>query len=317
MKSKTYFVMALDPIHIGTGGYRLERVDNTIVREPGTSLPKIPGTTIEGNTRTYVYYQEKRNNSAIKEACAVGKKINSDEPCGKCPICITFGFTRDDKSLHGMAQFTDARILFFPVHSMIGPVWITCPSILKEINGNELKFEDNSVEIKGPQNKEEIVISKQIKKRHDRLEKLNLGWLYLDLNRDINNFVNAPKFKDVINKEILERVVVVHNDIFEKSVNSNLEVRTSVSIDPSTGAAEEGALFTYEAIPRATIFWFDLVVNDPSNFNMPNSKIKNTKHVIDEVKKAFPYFETLGVGGMQTRGFGRLRILNGGSNGSK
>lgn len=39
-----YFFVALDPIHIGAGGYRLGRVDMTIVREPGTQLPKIPGT---------------------------------------------------------------------------------------------------------------------------------------------------------------------------------------------------------------------------------------------------------------------------------
>ena len=35
--------MALDPIHVGTGGARLGRVDNTIVRDPVTRIPKIPG----------------------------------------------------------------------------------------------------------------------------------------------------------------------------------------------------------------------------------------------------------------------------------
>lgn len=34
-ETRIYYAMALDPIHIGTGGYRLGRVDNTIVREPG------------------------------------------------------------------------------------------------------------------------------------------------------------------------------------------------------------------------------------------------------------------------------------------
>ena len=38
--------LALDPVHIGSGGYRLGRVDLTIAREPGTNLPKIPGTRI-------------------------------------------------------------------------------------------------------------------------------------------------------------------------------------------------------------------------------------------------------------------------------
>ena len=35
-----YFAYTIDPLHIGSGGYRLGRVDNTIVRDPGTNLPK-------------------------------------------------------------------------------------------------------------------------------------------------------------------------------------------------------------------------------------------------------------------------------------
>ena len=34
------FFLALDPVHIGTGGYRLGRVDMTIAREPGTNCPR-------------------------------------------------------------------------------------------------------------------------------------------------------------------------------------------------------------------------------------------------------------------------------------
>jgi len=45
-------------------------------------------------------------------------------------------------------------------------------------------------------------------------------------------------------------------------INSALEVRTSVAINPETGAAEPRALFTYEAIPRATFLVFDVIIND-------------------------------------------------------
>ena len=311
-ESKTYFAMSLDPVHIGTGGYRLGRVDNTIVREAGTNLPKIPGTSIEGNARTYVYYAEQENRD-LNEACAVGKNLKDNkDPCGKCPVCVTFGFTKKDKSLHGMAQFNDARILFFPVHSMIGPVWVTCPSILKEIFE---KKENIPVLVNKELRKEEIIVSSQIKENHN-IQKLNLGFLYLNMKYE-QNFVDDIEILPTKFKDILERLVVVNNDIFEKIVNSNLEVRTSVSIDPRTGAAEEGALFTYEAIPRATVFWFDLVANDPKKFNVdPSSEINSPQRVIKEVEKSFKYFENLGIGGMQTKGFGRLRILNGGSDGS-
>ena len=45
--------MALDPIHVGTGGTRLGRVDNTIVRDPVTRIPKVPGSSIAGVMRAY------------------------------------------------------------------------------------------------------------------------------------------------------------------------------------------------------------------------------------------------------------------------
>jgi len=50
-ETKKYFGIALDPVHIGVGGYRLGGVDNTIVREPATDVPKIPGTSLAGVIR--------------------------------------------------------------------------------------------------------------------------------------------------------------------------------------------------------------------------------------------------------------------------
>jgi CRISPR-associated protein Cmr4 len=297
-----YFAMALDPVHVGTGGYRLGRVDNTIVREPGTNLPKIPGTTIEGNARSYAYYAELGDkNSKVKkpeQACALGKKLDTKLPCGECRICITFGFTRDDKSLHGMAQFSDARILFFPVHSMIGPVWVTTPSVLKDVGLDNFLVQD-----------ENMIRTKLIKKG----EKLNLGWLYLE-NEDMFSIPDGKLTNVPV--EIKNRAVLVSEKLFSQVVNSNLEVRTSVAIDPKTGAAEEGALFTYEAIPRATVLWFDVTYQDPKWFNCgieKNNKLEKPDLVNDiksVVKQGLALFDILGIGGMQTRGFGRIKILN-------
>ncbi|ODS37840.1 MAG: type III-B CRISPR module RAMP protein Cmr4 [Candidatus Altiarchaeales archaeon WOR_SM1_79] len=323
-KQKRYFGMALDPIHIGTGGYRLGRVDNAIVREPGSNIPKIPGTSIEGVARTYSYYKEIESIGECKpkeKICAVGKKMKikgeEKEPCGNCPVCITYGYTTDEKSLHGMAQFSDARILFFPVHSMIGPVWVTTAEILKEIVTKDDKNKITNASVENT-----IKIGDKIHTNNS--QKLNLGWLYLKTEKggDIKNINvdigdnETKKLNEVINEEILKRYVIVSGELFQQIVNSNLEVRTSVAIDPTTGAAEEGALYTYEAIPRATVFWFSVTANNPKNFDVPdNWKSKSPDDVINKVNAGLELFEFLGVGGMGTRGFGRLRILNLNENG--
>jgi CRISPR-associated protein Cmr4 len=113
--------------------------------------------------------------------------------------------------------------------------------------------------------------------------------------------------------DIKNRAVLVSNKMFGHIVNDNLEVRTSVSIDPRTGAAAEGALFTYEALPRACVLYFEVVISDPKFYQINGQQPLNTggkQQVIDTVRKGLTLFEFLGVGGMNTRGMGRLRVLN-------
>ena len=55
-----YVLMSLDPLHVGTGGTRLGRVDMDIAREPGTRLPKLPGTSLGGAIRQYAAMQAGR-----------------------------------------------------------------------------------------------------------------------------------------------------------------------------------------------------------------------------------------------------------------
>jgi len=311
-EQKKYFALALDPIYVGTGGYRIGRVDNTIVREPATGIPKIPGTTIEGCCRSYAYLQTKSNGESVKLACAKGKKIKikekktengkektveiEKEPCGNCRICITFGYTTDTKSMQAMALFSDARILFFPVATMVGPVWVTCPMVLRDAG---------MISLPEPSNKEFIAnknLEKQLPKENEKYT-LNFGWLILKGDvKEIN--LNLPKSEEIQN--ILNRIVIVPDDLFATIVNSNLEVRTSVAIDPERGAVEEGALFTYEAIPRVTVLWFDVIYQNPKNFQMNDW---NTELIIKTVEDGFSLFEYLGIGGMGSRGFGRLKVI--------
>lgn len=314
-----YFALSLDPIHVGTGGYRLGRVDMSIVREPGTNVPKIPGTSLSGACRTYAAMAEGRyrwQQNGKTYVCAgagqpdEGRKVEGH--CGKydCPVCVTFGFTKGDAgSFQGLAQFSDARLIFFPVHSLAGPVWVTCPGILSDLGISESVTNDgvrvaNGVKVQG---------------------KLNLGWLMLNTQ---SGFSVDSKLQDVPT-EVKARAVLVSDKLFSRIVNDNLEVRTSVSIDPSTGAAAEGALFTYEALPRATVLVFEVVISDPKFYRISEQVNKNRKteaeyriplssttnqqgdrgKVKQTVSKGLNLFESLGIGGMNTRGMGRLRVF--------
>jgi CRISPR-associated protein Cmr4 len=307
-----YLIQTLDPLHVGTGGNRLGRVDNSIVREPGTKLPKIPGTALHGAIRQYaaVRYEKLR--------CA-GSGQNSDkkeEHCkdSKCPICYTFGYLKgQDGGQSGRVNISDARLLVFPVYSMAGPVWITCPCILNEFDVNET---DPA---------EKIGLPQTLLNKHSNL---NLGWLMLE--KAEKAFIWPEKIK-AVPEAIKTHAVLVSDSLFSHIVNSNLEVRTSVSIDPETGAAKDGALFTYEAIPRSAILFLDVIEDDYRNNsekseNSPAWPITQTEQKnsfpnqekwncpLDLVSSGLKVAEMLGIGGMGTRGFGRVRMLNGGKN---
>jgi len=346
-------LMTIDPVHVGTGGMRLGGVDNTIVREPGTRIPKIPGTSLSGAIRQYA-------------ARRFGNKIQcagQEGHCGRptCPICYTFGFVKGEslvKAHSGMVSIGDAYILFFPVYSMVGPVWITCPSALKGFGLNAPP--------EPASDRQGIWDDKLTSQDH-----INLGWLMVQ--KENSKDVSLSDL-DEVPRLMKERVVVVTDRIFSQLINSNLEVRTSVSINPETGAAQDKALFTYEAIPRAAVMWLEIVEDDfrgefpskkrleewsnllqngfkeeakklaqkwgllqPDDNGKEISKKTNEASMwveedkakydsisgqwhkngstkddrpVDVVLAGLELVEHLGIGGMGTRGFGRVRLLH-------
>jgi CRISPR-associated protein Cmr4 len=298
--------MGIDPIHVGTGGARLGRVDNTIVRDPVTRVPKIPGSSLAGVIRSYAAMAEGK----FPNCAGQGQpdKYGKGGHCGKadCPVCTVFGFARGTGGgFAGLAAFSDAHVLLFPVATREGPVWLTCPMAAQALGRDRESVEENTVYRNDGSN-----------------QPLNLGWLLLPRKplHMIENFKNDLKKHDVPS-HVLDNLAVVSDKIFSHVVNSNLEVRTSVSINPETGAAEEGALFSYEALPRATVLVWDVICKNPAHFKVGGQAVTAVDSfdvVYKTVAAADPYLEHLGIGGMGTRGMGRLRVLskNTGSDGS-
>lgn len=295
--------MALDPIHVGTGGTRLGRVDNTIVRDPVTRIPKIPGSSIAGVMRAYVAMKNQKY-----PACAgLGQpeRPSTGGHCGKadCPVCTVFGFAKGSGTsggFAGLAAFSDMNVLLFPVASQLGPQWITSPMALRQTG---IELEDL---------REQQVIYRKTNGKADQY--LNLGWLYLPVTDWFQLSVITTKLKEKpgIPDYIANRLGVVSDKLFTHIVNSNLEVRTSVAIDPATGAAEERALFTYEALPRGTVLFWEITCRNPEHFRINQKKVEavdSPEKVKDVIIEAHPYLDALGIGGMGSRGMGRLRLL--------
>lgn len=314
--------MALDPIHVGTGGSRLGRVDNTIVRDPVTRIPKIPGSSLAGVMRAYTamkYENDKPGRKIDGKAkpyypdCA-GQGGGDSGHCCKpdCPVCTVFGFAvgkgaNDGSSsgFAGLAAFSDMQVLLFPVASQLGPQWITCPMALRQSGIAEFSEPGDLPE-------QQVVYRKA--DGGAVLSSLNLGWLFLPVKTDWRQLEGILQQIEIlcVPDYIIGRLGIVSDKLFTHIVNSNLEVRTSVAIDPATGAAEDEALFTYEALPRGTILAWEVICRNPRHFKINQNDVKaveSPEKVRDVVADAHSYLEHLGIGGMGSRGMGRLRVL--------
>lgn len=301
-RKRSYLWMTLDPVHVGTGGHRLGRVDLSIAREPGTNLPKVPGTSLSGAARSYAAMRHGNI------ACA-----GQGNHCAQsnCPVCYTFGSLEVKKvgkqQAHaGTVNLFDAHLLLFPVHSMVGPVWVTS---LERLRLAGLEAKDGAGQPIALE-EDRIALASGLQAPDGRL---NLGWLLLQSDGKGLTLQDVPeewKEEEEWNT-VQDRIVLVSDKLLGQVVNANLEVRTSVSIDPHTGAAEEGALFTYEAIPRTAFLVSDVVEDTfrPDGFSPKEVGGQTWNRPLDVVHAGLKLVEHLGVGGMGTRGFGRMRIV--------
>ncbi|NLX26311.1 MAG: type III-B CRISPR module RAMP protein Cmr4, partial [Lentisphaerae bacterium] len=222
--------VALDPIHVGTGGTRLGRVDNTIVRDPVTRIPKIPGSSIAGVMRAYTAMAKGK----YPKCAGLGQpeRDGAGGHCGKadCPVCTVFGFAKGigaSGGFAGLAAFSDIQVLIFPVASQLGPQWITCPMALRQTNIAEFSEMGDLPEQQVVYRKADGAAAQP---------SLNLGWLLLPVKTDWQPLREiAQKIEALgIPGYIISRLGVVSDKLFTHIVNSNLEVRTSVAIDPAT-----------------------------------------------------------------------------------
>ena len=304
LREARYFFLTQEPVHIGAGGYRLGRVDMTICREPGTNLPKIPGTSLAGAARSYAAQRYGKPGAAGQH-----KKLKKEEKVD-CPIVYTFGTASENESgVAGTVSVGDARILFFPVQSMAGPVWMTTEELLKAAG-----FQD----IAAPASDQGAISSSL----ESWTQELNLSWLRLDKPQPLTATPPSELAENKPYLAIAKRLVAISPKLFGQVANNNLEVRTSVAINPETGAAEEHMLFTYEAIPRGTWLLSEVVEDDYREKFKPVSRCfkdgvedsgdplgPTWEAPLAVLRAGLDMIQYLGVGGMGTRGFGRMKLV--------
>lgn len=285
----TQIWICLDPVIPGDGGVHIGRVDKTVAREKTTGWPFIPGTGLSGALRSAAAYGQRPSNPG--HDCG-GNHSECDDK-STCPVCSVFGYSKGEAQQKGPVDILDARMLFFPVESSASVRWVTCPEVLATApapwpgmippevstyaHADTLCYLPNSTN-----------------------QSLRLGWVSITDLKKWEQEVPAEAPTQI--KDLASQLVLVSNTVFKALVKSGLDERTSVSINPDSGTASAGALRTFEAVPRGTVFWSDFVFEELD--------IERQKSQKATLAKAANFLKDLGLGAQKSTGFGRIWALS-------
>lgn len=263
------YLFTQTPLHIGAGS-SVGAIDLPIIRERHTGFPIIPGSAIKG-----VFRDEWVKKDTL-EITDEGKKL--------------FGVGSDSEAQSGLIQFTEAKLLAFPIRSLKGCfAWITSPLILKRyfrdlhkndfsmpnslIDNKALFKKDNPISIEDHSTTAKVILEEYIFEYLDDPPEI----LYSILTEELTH-------KNEILKEIPKRIVIVSDGTMSFFTQTACQIAQHVKIDDKTGTAEEGALFNQENVPSETLFYSVVrrssIKNDSFDpFEKLTSKIKEKNHL--------------------------------------
>lgn len=251
-RSILLFFRAVSPLHPGAGeglGY----IDRPIQRRSDNDHPKMEGSGIKGVLR-----------EAFSHRSAPGTPPPG-EATWQNQTDAAFGPSDQDDSRKSAINIQDGRILLFPVSSPVGnTLYLTCPSILQQFKtenerqtGFPWEFETPAItdhsQAYCPKGEENQTICFHKKLMPHRLvlipEPLAEG-----LAEKLATFL-FPGIQNFYHAFYRDRIVVVHDDVFQFFVKYRTEVVTGNRIDPATGVVATGALFTHEYLPVGTVLY--------------------------------------------------------------
>lgn len=239
---KPMFLYCETAMHAGAGT-GVGRVDLPIQREGHTGFPKIESSSLKGSLREH-----------FEEIPGVPNQTVNDL------------FGPEDTSNIGLLGLTDARLLLFPIRSAKGIfAFITCPHILNKLKSDYLMMGEQ-FEITGniiPNENEVIYNGTSLSVNYGGRDSIMLEEFVFDvinLDTTINNIKYnewlAAVCPDAYKDEVLDKVVIVRDTIFQKLVSIYTEVITRNHIDNDTGVVKDGQLFTEEYLPCNSVMYY-------------------------------------------------------------
>ncbi|MDK2795312.1 MAG: CRISPR-associated protein Cmr4 [Archaeoglobaceae archaeon] len=311
-KAAILFMYCETPIHAGAGT-SLSIVDLPIQRERITGLPIVQASSLKGVLRKETLSILKRKRDATAE-----EKVK-----------VLFGPETEKASEHtGCVSPHDARLLLFPVRSLVGVfAWTTCPLVLERLkremtaagfkvdwnvpkvdNNQALIASDNTIVANGKVVLEEFAFDAEVDKNVEKIAK----WLA------DNAFPQSDEYKP-FREWLPERFVILPDDAFRDFTQLATEIQTRVQLDKETKSVAEGP-WIEEHLPSETLLYAPIFISKPlaPKDIVPDEFKENGKPSAQKVLEFLegltkrcdeePYLDRLQIGGDETIGRGIVKV---------
>ncbi len=251
IQQKLLYLFTRTPLHVGAnGGDGL--IDRPIQRERHTGFPIIPGSTLKG---------------VFASGWAVPAGAAQDSPRRQGEALWLFGSDDPANGAPGALQFSEARLLAFPVRSAKASfAWVTCPLILRRWtrdHAEESALDDplGTLALRDDQ----AVFDSSVVAWGDRvvLEEYALTRARESAMPDniVEEFKNVMP-KDPVWSEVSARLIIISDGLMSFFARSACDVTQHAPINDAQGTAAPGGVFNQENVPSETMFyscisWFE------------------------------------------------------------
>lgn len=250
------------PLHVGAGS-SVGAIDQPIIRERHTGFPVIPATSLKG-TFADAWNSDLKSQGEKRNLRVTTKKVQDNEELDEVTDAAwLFGSDNATHAFAGALQFSEARLLAFPIRSAKGSfAWITCPLMLERAARDGVldrslipKFptEDQAGKsdelaffgANGPLALGDKVVLEEYTFSHTGSDEAN------KVGKVIANLLDD----DGVWNEVALRLVILSNGMMSFFAQNACEVAQHVRINDETGTAAGSALFNQENVPSETMFY--------------------------------------------------------------
>jgi CRISPR-associated protein Cmr4 len=311
------YLFTRTPLHVGAGA-SVGAIDQPIIRERHTGFPIIPASSLKGTFADA--WEAELEQEGKKFLRVTAKKNDKDQfvPHEVKDAAWLFGSNNDRVAFTGALQFSEARLLAFPIRSAKGSfAWITCPLMLQRAATDGVLDRNLTPQFPKP--------AEGQPDKSDELAffmangPLALGdkvvleeYTFTRAGSDEAAKVGAALAKlldgDPVWLEVRDRLVILSNGMMSFFAQNACEIAQHVRISDETGTAEGGALFNQQNVPSETLFYSVLRAFDERIPNKAKDERRKSQVAINAFEAKVNSKEVFQFGGDASTGLGYCTV---------